>query len=44
MKLIEYRGGVLSGYVPDRPRRPRGTAKGCAFLNAENQQKGLRIC
>ena len=27
MKLIEYRGEVLSGYVPDLPVKPVGRSK-----------------
>lgn len=45
MKLTEYRGEVLSGYVPDLPKRTgRHGEKLCLILIPKIQQKGLELC
>ncbi len=45
MKLIEYRGEVLSGYVPDLPKRTgRCGEMPCLILIPKIQRKGLEIC
>nr|DAM09474.1 MAG TPA: hypothetical protein [Caudoviricetes sp.] len=45
MRLIEYRGEVLSGYVPDLPKTTgRCDEMSCLILILKIQRKGLEIC